>query len=194
MSNRGEEELYRQKYLKYKAKYLEAKNEVKGGFGFCANIGCGKCKYYIYFCKEDVTAEQAKQIFLEAGRFDGCGFDNYLATNYDGKFGYVEKRSITGEQAPFYKIKLCGKTITGKTVASYDKGPSFKTFQILTKPDFKIKATPEGQSLLTYAKKEGFKHYFVKSYKCLTSGNDGIPNQQLFLVEEPAPADAPAAE
>jgi hypothetical protein len=31
MSNRQEEEFYRQKYLKYKAKYLEAKNEVEGG-------------------------------------------------------------------------------------------------------------------------------------------------------------------
>jgi hypothetical protein len=41
MSNRQEEEFYRQKYLKYKAKYLEAKNEVEGGkptFGKCADM------------------------------------------------------------------------------------------------------------------------------------------------------------
>jgi hypothetical protein len=31
MSNREEEEFYKQKYLKYKAKYLEAKNEIGGG-------------------------------------------------------------------------------------------------------------------------------------------------------------------
>jgi hypothetical protein len=37
MSNREEEEFYKQKYLKYKAKYLEAKNKLEGGKSNCNN-------------------------------------------------------------------------------------------------------------------------------------------------------------
>ena len=52
MSNREEEEFYRQKYLKYKAKYLEAKNLVEGGkpiSGKCADMDNDKtnCQWSI---------------------------------------------------------------------------------------------------------------------------------------------------
>ena len=40
MNFRKEQEVYKQKYLKYKTKYLEAKNNLEGG------VKCGK---YIYF-------------------------------------------------------------------------------------------------------------------------------------------------
>jgi hypothetical protein len=195
MSNR-EEEFYRQKYLKYKAKYLEAKNEVEGGAGFCANIGCGKCKYYIYFCKDIDEETTFKKDIIAKQAADGCEFDNYLATKFDGKFGYIEKRSIKTEQAPFYKIKLCGKTLFGKSVASYDKGPSFKTYGIISKKEFKIKDIPESQQLLEHVKSEGlnFTHYFVKSYKCLTVGNDSVPRQNLYKITDLAPADEPPME
>jgi hypothetical protein len=47
MNNYEEEEFYRQKYLKYKTKYLEAKNELEGGIG--ESITASKCGKYLYF-------------------------------------------------------------------------------------------------------------------------------------------------
>jgi hypothetical protein len=42
MNNREEEEFYKQKYLKYKAKYLEAKNKIEGGYN-CKGTGQKIC-------------------------------------------------------------------------------------------------------------------------------------------------------
>jgi hypothetical protein len=41
--NNTKEEFYKQKYLKYKAKYLEAKENIKGGDDKCLSFGKPRC-------------------------------------------------------------------------------------------------------------------------------------------------------
>jgi hypothetical protein len=62
--NNTEEEFYRQKYLKYKAKYLEAKNKLEGG-NECYKIkkrsDClsQNCKYEGISCKDKDDCDKA---------------------------------------------------------------------------------------------------------------------------------------
>jgi hypothetical protein len=58
MNNYEEEEFYRQKYLKYKAKYLEAKNELEGGIG--ESVTASKCGKYVYFLRIPKLDEEMK--------------------------------------------------------------------------------------------------------------------------------------
>ena len=107
MSNREEEEFYRQKYLKYKAKYLEAKNQIEGGATFSLDF-CAKSSKYIYFFDSSLFSEgnnkeldflkderQANYKALSSER-KGCDFDKKLFTFTGGKrgmCGYIELRS-----------------------------------------------------------------------------------------------------
>jgi hypothetical protein len=99
MSN-FKDEFYKQKYLKYKAKYLEAKNELEGGLGLCQ-----KCSFYIYFFSSDLFSKDTKPGVLDFLRNksdemykklskirSGCDFDKELfkLCNKKGKYGYLE--------------------------------------------------------------------------------------------------------
>lgn len=102
MSNREEEEFYRQKYLKYKTKYLEAKNEIEGGQPInkikinLGNLGtCSKCDGYIYFL--NTKDKNLPEIFKNNNKLltvtnSGCDFDQEIFRLF-GNFAYIEVRS-----------------------------------------------------------------------------------------------------
>lgn len=106
MSNREEEEFYRQKYLKYKTKYLEAKNEIEGGVQLPSLDFCQKRSFYIYFFDSSLFTDgtAGKLDFLKdanetkykelSNERKGCDFDTKLF-NYTGRgmCGYIELRS-----------------------------------------------------------------------------------------------------
>jgi hypothetical protein len=77
--NNQQNEFYRQKYLKYKAKYLEAKNQVEGGrptgiaTGDVKGIGTRKCK--------DLSHEEAN-----------CRISQDCVWNQNPKSGKTEDR------------------------------------------------------------------------------------------------------
>ena len=60
MSNHEEEEFYKQKYLKYKAKYLEAKNKLEGGKINCNNNNRATCAF-AFGCTWDDTQKVGRK-------------------------------------------------------------------------------------------------------------------------------------
>ena len=128
MSNR-EEEFYRQKYLKYKTKYLEAKNEIEGGQpGQGINPSCIKCDRYIYFLKQP-TDKNFTQIFDDDTNKKslnvinkGCDFDNEVFKLF-GNFAYIEVRSRNlGKSA----IKSISNFFSKKTETENENDIEFK--------------------------------------------------------------------
>lgn len=107
------EEFYKKKYLKYKAKYLEAKNELEGGLGLCQ-----KCSFYIYFFSSNLFNKDTKSgvldflknksdpKYIELSEISsGCDFDKKLYDYCDGKgvCGYLEIK--TNDHKARYKSR-----------------------------------------------------------------------------------------
>ncbi len=187
MSNR-EEEFYRQKYLKYKAKYLEAKNELEGGNP--VTIGaCQKCDGYIYFfngayakINEIITKNHNELQKMSSG----CDFDKkirkLLQENNAGDSAYIEIRSTN-------IVKSLTKSI------SADKSLENNAKLTLNDADYTIKGSfPTAKMVengivndtllnaIAVVGKFPFTCYIIKNYKCLFKGSNNIG----LLKEYPA--------
>jgi hypothetical protein len=165
MNNYQEEEFYRQKYLKYKAKYLEAKNELEGGILGFKTVEAAKCGKYVYFLNVPAGKEATLQQTLTSRignensgkKVDQNVYD--IMVEIGGKAGYLEIRKAGLGGAPL--IELTGDKQYKKSKTDFDTAGKVTMSNLV---DATFLTTVYGTE--TTNGKFTFNHYFVKDYSC----------------------------
>ncbi len=113
--NNTEKDFYRQKYLKYKAKFLEAKENIKGGDDKCKPFGKPRCNFTPGCNWYDDNNKCEQKRCNEFKDLSECNKNSYCSFNTPTKFaGFCEPKECVN----FLKKEECNQT-TYCTFKSY---------------------------------------------------------------------------
>jgi hypothetical protein len=195
MNSREEQEVYKQKYLKYKIKYLEAKNNLEGG------MKCGKYIYFLNFpdklinAKDDaiqkIIDEFVKVISPENDDDQVMDKINKLCNTIN--FKYELKRDIFTKskdndhavKCAYIEISLTGITFHMHQLNNY-RNDNWIRVNILTKgatENEKGELISNTELLSNVHRHYTFNYYFVKNYSCFGIGKNAKKDIKLIKYE-----------